>query len=88
MSHHRLRLPLSELGRAHSRSGHAWLWECWVGTCVADRTRKQPQLTRKAAEQCLIDHLRDYHGATGGEHRDAKRPPPGKDGGRLDGVSG
>jgi hypothetical protein len=67
MPRRKLRLPLTELGRAHSRSGHAWIWECWVGACVADRTRKDVQLSRQAAEDCLVAHLRDHHGASGGE---------------------
>lgn len=67
MPRRKLRLPLTELGRAHSRSGHTWIWECWVGSCVADRSRKDVQLSRQAAEDCLVTHLRDHHGASGGE---------------------
>jgi hypothetical protein len=69
VSRKRLRLALDELGRITARGTRAWVWRCLVMPCPTDTQRREPQLTEDAAAECLVAHLRDYHGATGGERR-------------------
>lgn len=69
MSRKRLRLALDELGRVTARGTRAWVWRCLVMPCPSDTQRREPQLSEEAAAEGLVAHLRDYHGATGGELR-------------------
>ena len=68
MSRKRLRLPLSALGRVHhSTSADTYRWSCEL--CHQIDSSFAAQNSASAAERQLVEHLRDLHGARGGEVR-------------------
>jgi hypothetical protein len=74
VSRKRVRLPLGMLGQVVERSAHGWVWRCFIAPCPAEGWRREPQLSREAAEDVLVAHLRNYHSATGGEPRARESP--------------
>lgn len=64
MARRRLRLPVGQLGDVRKLAGHTWVWRCWIAPCCDSRERREPQLSKQAAEDHLVAHLVDYHEAS------------------------